>query len=71
MNALIEEMNAVRDANTILLHVVCDTDMSLQGFMIIERVQKRLIHRQIEILLVLQQRAVQRLGRIFPKGIHP
>lgn len=70
MNPFAEEMIAIRDANSILVHVVCDTDLSYQGFLIIEKVQIRLLARQLQLLYEMRTR-IKCLGNILPKGIHP
>lgn len=50
INDLVEDMAAIRDANQILIDVVCDPDMSIQGMMILDRVQIVLLKRQFEVL---------------------
>lgn len=54
MNSLLEEMTALRDANTVLIDLVCDPNLSLQGLMIIERIQIRLCDLQMGILKELR-----------------
>ncbi len=70
MISIAEEMTSIRDANSILIHIVCDTDLEIQGFEILERVQKKLLRRQMCLLLRLRFRA-KCIGNIRPKGIHP
>ena len=70
MISIAEEMNSIRDANSILIHIVCDTDLEIQGFEIMERIQKKLLRRQMQLLLILRLRA-RCIGNILPKETHP
>ena len=68
MNDVVEEMTAIRDATTVLLDVVCDSDLSLQGLMILEKIQIRLVHRQVQLIWKLRQQA-RRYETQYSKGI--